>query len=152
MYLYLRKRPHCDEFLRQMSKLYEIYIFTASAPVYADAVIKYLDPRSSIIRNRYCCHSPDGKGKKLKALGANLQRSVLVDDSPHSVASQPDNGLLCLPFYGSQWDKELPRLQCFLMEIDSTSDDLRPYLQKWEAAEVLQKERSESSTCRRATT
>ena len=45
-------RPGCQQFLRNMSKLYEIIIFTASHQKYADPIIDYLDPKRDMISYR----------------------------------------------------------------------------------------------------
>lgn len=38
-------RPYCSLFLQKLSQLYTIYIYTASSSAYANAIIKYLDPK-----------------------------------------------------------------------------------------------------------
>lgn len=43
-FLYVSVRPKAIFFLRKMSEIYEIFIFTASAPEYAIPLIKLLDP------------------------------------------------------------------------------------------------------------
>lgn len=45
-------RPYCIEFLREMGKIFEIVVFTASRQDYADAVIDKLDPDGSLIDHR----------------------------------------------------------------------------------------------------
>ena len=37
-------RPYAQQFLQNMAKEYEIIIFTASNPDYANKIIDYLDP------------------------------------------------------------------------------------------------------------
>jgi TFIIF-interacting CTD phosphatase-like protein len=41
----MRKRPHLDEFLRNMAKYYKLYIFTAQLREYADPMIDALGVR-----------------------------------------------------------------------------------------------------------
>ena len=45
---YVIKRPGVDAFLKAMSKLYEVAIFTASHATYGNEVMDQLDP------NNYC--------------------------------------------------------------------------------------------------
>ena len=46
----MRKRPHLDEFLAEMSKYFNIYIFTAQMREYADPMI---DALQAPVRGRY---------------------------------------------------------------------------------------------------
>ena len=48
--IYVYKRPGVDMFLRRLSKLFEITIFTASIQKYADAIMDKLD------YSGYCKH------------------------------------------------------------------------------------------------
>lgn len=45
-------RPYAAEFIKEMSKLYEIIIFTASQKIYADPVINQLDPHKQYVSHR----------------------------------------------------------------------------------------------------
>ena len=45
-------RPHCIEFLKELSNMAEIIIFTASSPSYADVVLDYLDPQKKYFAHR----------------------------------------------------------------------------------------------------
>lgn len=42
--IHVLKRPHLQEFLERMSKVYEIIFYTASVREYADLVLDYIDP------------------------------------------------------------------------------------------------------------
>lgn len=50
-------RPYCHEFLREMSKHYEIVIFTASVKQYADTILDIIDKESSISHRLYRQHT-----------------------------------------------------------------------------------------------
>ena len=62
MYFFLKKkspsggsftvRPGCSEFLTNMSKIYEVMIFTAGTQEYANRVINLLDPNTNLIAHR----------------------------------------------------------------------------------------------------
>lgn len=47
--IYVQKRPFCDEFLRALSPLYEIVMFTASMERYASPLFARLDPKGNLI-------------------------------------------------------------------------------------------------------
>ncbi len=42
--IYVTKRPFLDKFLKEMSKIYNLIVFTASEKKYADSVLKIIDP------------------------------------------------------------------------------------------------------------
>jgi len=42
--IHVLKRPHLQEFLEKMSKIYEIVFYTASVREYADHVLDFIDP------------------------------------------------------------------------------------------------------------
>ena len=50
---YVHKRPFADYFLNQVSKWYDVVIFTASTSEYASPVIDWLDPQRIISRRYY---------------------------------------------------------------------------------------------------
>lgn len=45
-------RPYCVQFLRSMSRKFEIVIFTASVDSYANQIIDFLDPAKDLISYR----------------------------------------------------------------------------------------------------
>lgn len=48
--VYVRCRPHLQDFLACVSQHFEVVVFTASQKVYADALLDILDPGAYIIR------------------------------------------------------------------------------------------------------
>lgn len=89
----IRIRPHCTDFLRELSSLAEIIIFTASSASYADIVLDHLDPNRKFFSHRlYRQHCTLEKGfytKDLRSVNRRLEDSVLVDNSGFSFMLQP---------------------------------------------------------------
>ncbi|XP_063216096.1 carboxy-terminal domain RNA polymerase II polypeptide A small phosphatase 1 isoform X2 [Bacillus rossius redtenbacheri] len=92
--VYVLKRPYVDEFLQRMGELYECVLFTASLAKYADPVADLLD-RWNVFRARLfresCVFHRGNYVKDLNKLGRDLQRVVIVDNSPASYIFHPDN-------------------------------------------------------------
>ena len=56
-------RPYCREFLKRMSKIYEIILFTSSDQQYAKALISQIDTHkyiSQILSMEYCLQTNNG--------------------------------------------------------------------------------------------
>lgn len=102
-YVYIR--PYARVFLENTAKLFELVIFTASTQPYADQVLAKLDPQRKYIRHRLyrpqCSEIGGGYTKDLRLLGRDLSKTMLVDNSPISLALQLDNGILCESFFGN---------------------------------------------------
>jgi len=44
-----RIRPFAKDFLKEMSKLFEIIVFTSATPDYARAVVDFIDPDANLV-------------------------------------------------------------------------------------------------------
>lgn len=76
------KRPFVDEFLKQMSQHYELVIFTASIPQYANLVIDLIDPNHLVAHRlfrEHCVLYNNLYIKELKYLGRNLNETMIID-------------------------------------------------------------------------
>lgn len=114
-------RPFVKLFLEVAAKAFEITVFTASQQTYADKVINALDPTGTYISHRlYRQHCTEVRGaffKELGLLGRPLSQCILVDNSPISVACNPDHGVLISSWYGDRNDRELMDLLGLLQDI-----------------------------------
>jgi FCP1-like phosphatase family protein len=81
---WLKVRPFTKEFLTSASKLFEIHVYTAGARVYADQIVKIIDPDSQFFKGRVLTRdeSPDSHKKFISRLFPFTQELVtIVDDS-----------------------------------------------------------------------
>lgn len=108
--VYVLKRPHVDEFLKKMGELYECVLFTASLAKYADPVADLLD-KWSVFRARLfresCVYYRGNYIKDLNRLGRDLQKIVIVDNSPASYIFHPDNAVPVKSWFDDVTDCEL---------------------------------------------
>ena len=85
---YVHKRPHCDEFLRKVSKWYKLVIFTASVQEYADPVIDWLEQERKYFQARYyrqhCTFRQGAYIKDLSSVEPDLSKVMILDNSPMS--------------------------------------------------------------------
>lgn len=85
---YVHKRPHCDDFLRKISKWYKLVIFTASVQEYADPVIDWLEQERKYFQARYyrqhCTYRNGAYIKDLSSVEPDLSKVMILDNSPMS--------------------------------------------------------------------
>ena len=142
---YVQVRPYADYFLNEMSKYFELVIFTAAAEDYADIVLNELDKNKVINYKLYRKHTEQINGvfiKDLSKLGRDLSKILIVDNNKDNFSLQPENGLHICSFIGDQNDDELYSLSGDLMKIiESKKKDIRPVVKE---ISMIMKKRYES--------
>ncbi|CAD8067152.1 unnamed protein product [Paramecium sonneborni] len=125
-------RPFCQEFLKEMSNYYNIYLFTASSELYANAIVNHLDPKrqyiNDILCRNNCFETKNGFFIKDLRIITNrpLKDIVIVDNLPHSFGLQLENGIPILEYLFNPKDEELKYLQKYLIQL-SKEDDVRTF-------------------------
>lgn len=126
------KRAGVDEFLRRVAERFEVVVFTASIPSYADAIIDWLDPEGSLIHHRLyrdsCTWWRGGYVKDLAKVGRDLCDTIIVDNSPHSFSFQTKNGVCVTSFIDDEEDRELLLLAPPLLRLAEGEGDVRDEL------------------------
>lgn len=120
-------RPHVRETLENLSKHFEIIIFTASHRGYADKVIDILDPQGDLVSHRlfreHCFQSKQGVYvKDLRVINRRIEDMILVDNALYSYGLQLANGVPIIPFYNCKEDAELLILSEYLMSLKDEPD------------------------------
>lgn len=84
-------RPYTSVLLKELSKLFELIVYTASSACYANAIIDYLDPEGKYISHRFYrenCIQTNLDGIFIKDLrimkNRNLCDILFVDNAVHS--------------------------------------------------------------------
>ncbi|GLU13856.1 hypothetical protein SLE2022_304660 [Rubroshorea leprosula] len=133
MNFYVLKRPGVDKFLEEISKKYEVVVFTAGLEQYASKVLDVLDPKGLISHRLYrnSCRNLNGMYvKDLSEVGRDLRRVVIVDDNPNSYSLQPENAIPIIPFLDDDKDSELEKLVGFFQGCDRF-DDMRDAVKQY---------------------
>ena len=124
------------EFLKSVSKYYEVFIFTAASEDYANYVVDVLDPECKYIKGilfrNHCLRTK--KGIIIKDLGIiknrEMKNMVIIDPKAHAFALQLDNGIPILEWKNNKNDMELEYILHYLMEL-ATSNDVRDFNRKF---------------------
>ena len=143
---YVQVRPHADEFLKILSKHFEIVLFTAAEEDYTGIVLNELN-RNNYITHILCRKYTEFKNgcyiKDLSKLGRDLKRVCIVDNNKDNFSLQPENGLFISSYYGEQNDNELSFLCNDLMKIiEIQPDDIRTVVKQID--QIMQKRYNEN--------
>ena len=129
--IYVLIRPGAENFIKRMSKIFEIVVFTASISRYASPLLDILDKDKNIQYRLYREHCTFLNGiyiKELKRLNRDLKDVIIVDNSPLAFAFDTENGLPINSWYEDKTDNELERIS-IMLEFLSKVDDVREYIE-----------------------
>lgn len=118
--VHLYVRPGAQDFIREMAKHYEIVIFTASRPAYANKVIDIIDPDNLVAHRLFrdsCSEHTiiDEENQKktsfwvkdMSRLSRYIDDVIIIDNSPAAYIYQKENGMPISSWFGDQKDCEL---------------------------------------------
>lgn len=114
--MYIEERPHLREFLKAVSQIFDVYIYTAGNKKYANHVLDTID-KDKIIAKRFFrdnCRKENGMFykdlKHLKRVSKTKKDMILVDDNTISVGNNYPYSIAIKEFEGDQSDKELVKV------------------------------------------
>ena len=128
-------RPFCFKFLEDMSKIFEIAIFTAATKDYADSILDVIDPNKKLINHRLYRHHTTiceiTFVKDLTKIGRNLNRCIIIDNLAENFKLQPNNGIQCGTWIDDMKDTQLNDLDNILTQIiEKKPQDIKPIIKK----------------------
>ncbi|EOA92354.1 Nuclear envelope morphology protein 1 [Exserohilum turcicum] len=123
---YVHKRPYCDDFLKKVSKWYNLIIFTASVQEYADPVIDWLEVERKYFAGRYyrqhCTVRNGAYIKDLAQVEPDLSKVMILDNSPLSYVFHPDNAIPIEGWISDPTDHDLLHLIPLLEGLQYVTD------------------------------
>ncbi|CRG97436.1 NLI interacting factor-like phosphatase, putative [Plasmodium gallinaceum] len=135
-FIYVNKRPGVDDFFKEISKYYEVVIFTASLSTYANAVIDKIDVDhvcSYRLFRESCSCWKNNYVKDIKKLGRDLNNVIIIDNSIYVQKFCEDNCILIESWFDDPNDQELYKLIPFLKKLSkktSVISELKKYNKK----------------------
>jgi len=124
-------RPFALELIQELSKDFELVMFTTANPEYAMQAFNYFNTPTvcfvKLLTNEYCTLTKEEYFVKDLRVFADrsLNRLLIIDDSIISFAFQLENGIPVAPFDGSQDDQELLYLKNYLENICVLEDAVK---------------------------
>ena len=129
------RRPHLAEFLAACSTCFRLAIWSSASDDYVrDVVGQIVPPEIELAfawgRSR-CVRRLDPESyetdylkdlKKVRRLGYDLRRVLIIDDTPRKVRRHYGNAVYVPPFTGSPGDRMLPRLAGYLSSLRDEPD------------------------------
>ena len=132
---FVYKRPGLDRFIAFVFEHFRVAVWTASGSAYADAVTEQIFGGIGQLEfawNRQRCtwrtdsESSDSYWvkdlKKVRRLGHSLSNVVVVDDTARKLERSYGNHVPVSPYVGDTADKELEKLEHYLMWLKSVPD------------------------------
>jgi TFIIF-interacting CTD phosphatase-like protein len=132
---YVYRRPHLAEFLNSVGQWYELALWSSATIDYVSQIAHEIRPERcewTFVWGRDRCTRrmhPELMEtifikdlKKVKRLGYDVRRVLVVDDSPEKTSRNFGNAIYMQAFEGSEDDRELPRLQAYLESIRHAED------------------------------
>ncbi len=121
------RRPHLENFLECCQRNFEIAVWSSSGAEYLAGVLRRILPAEltpAFVWDRdRCVRAFDAEQqetcfvkdlKKVKRLGYDLDRVLIVDDTPQKIHRNYGNAIYVSPFYGDDQDDELLHLSRYL--------------------------------------
>ena len=132
---YVKVRYGVENFLNDLSKIFEIIIFTENTKDYADIILDNIDPKHTLISYRlYREHIMNNNIKNIIKIGRDLDKTIIIDNDEECFAMQKENGLKIKTFNGEEDDRELIYLKNDLLYLinktikDDIKGDIRRFL------------------------
>jgi RNA polymerase II subunit A small phosphatase-like protein len=117
---FVKKRPHLDEFLDRIFAWFDVAVWTSSGSSYAAQLVTRLFTDAEELQfvwdERRCTMQRDlithryyaiKDLKKVKRRGYDLERVLMIDDTPKKLRRQYGNHLMLKAFEGDPSDREL---------------------------------------------
>ncbi|MCA9087243.1 MAG: HAD family hydrolase [Planctomycetaceae bacterium] len=128
-------RPHVHEFLCNVAEHFDLAVWSSSSPDYANAIVRFVFPSQLELqfvwgRDR-CVQRYDGEFqatyyvkdlRKVERQGYDLQRILIVDDTPQKCERNYGNAVYVPEFFGDQTDTVLQRLGAYLVTLAHLPD------------------------------
>ena len=151
---FVYKRPHLDEFIDYIDRNFRLAIWSSATDNYVDEMTKKLGltdkaifcwARSKATYKKPSSFDSDGnlnidsidhhffvkRLKKVKKLGFDLERILIIDDTPHKSQENYGNAIYISEFKGDKDDNELLKMTEYLSTLKHVDNVRRIEKRNW---------------------
>lgn len=141
---FVHRRPFLEPFLKAASLTYQLAVWSSSTEDYVAAVVRQIIPRDITLSFQWgrsrCSQRFDPELheyywakdlKKVKRLGYNLDRVLIVEDSPEKVERSYGNAIYVKSYEGDPTDQELQKLGPYLARLAKCENFRRVEKRGW---------------------
>ncbi|CAJ0824597.1 843_t:CDS:2, partial [Entrophospora sp. SA101] len=130
---YVYKRPYLDLFLEKTSEWFNIVVFTASVPDYANKILDYIDPENKYFCKRFyrescILYKQNRFIKDLGVVGSDLKKVCMIDDNYTSFAFHKENGIKLVKWTQNNDDDEVLLHLISYLESMKDYEDVRDFI------------------------
>jgi RNA polymerase II subunit A small phosphatase-like protein len=131
---FVHLRPHLHQFLHDVFGQFEVAVWSSASPGYVEHTVRSIMPDElvpSFVWSRPMCTprlDPERYGqvhlknlRKVKRRGYDLERTIIIDDSPEKVQRNYGNAVYVQPYYGESDDNELFLLSQYLQSLSTAT-------------------------------
>ena len=129
-YIGINFRKNLKNFLKKVSKYFNLILFTAAYQEYADVIIDYIDPENIFFKKWFYRESCINLNDNINIKDLNifndidLKHSVILDNNIYSFCNNLKNGILINSFFEGE-DDDLMNIYYYLDNYIKNSQDVR---------------------------
>lgn len=138
------RRPYLVEFVAAVSQWFDLAVWSSASSSYVQGIVENVFGPSNALRFVWSCerctrryhpelqeHYYAKNLSKVRKLGFELERILMLDDSPEKLAQHYGNHIRVTPFTGDESDRELRHLLPFLDSLRNAENVRRVEKRFW---------------------
>ncbi len=147
---YIYKRPYLEEFLTAMNENFKLAIWSSADEKYIEDIVSLITPSDvsfEFVWSRSRCTTKwnyeldrfvhQKRLKKVKKLGFELKKMLIVDDSPEKTKENFGNAIYIPAYIGDLKDEELKKLAKYLFLIKENENVRQLEKRGWNKEKLL---------------
>lgn len=141
---YIYKRPYLERFLTSVRVIFDLAVWSSASEDYVNGIAQnllcHVDNWKFVWARPRCIPRLNSETfetdflkdlRKVKRMGFDLERTLIVDDTPKKVSRNYGNAVYILPYEGANEDTELLTLEQFLHSLHRSPNFRRLEKRGW---------------------